>query len=263
MSGKSKKVQGTKQQLEYVEEPKKIHVKQLKCMNPRQKEFVRAIEENEITICSGLAGCGKTYIALAMALKMLEKQQIKQIILVKSVTEIEGEELGFRPGTEFEKISSFMMSYFGNIDKIIGQADRKQLVGEGKIILQPISTIRGIQFDESFVIIDECQNINMNIFKSLITRIGQHSRYVIMGDTEQIDIKQKESSALSKIMKIFKNDPLVGVVEFQDEDCVRNKIITPILNKLREYEAQEFLKKIELKQKKKQNINLMELQPLK
>ena len=74
MSGKSRKVNGTRQQLEFVEEPKKIHVKQLKCMNPRQKEFARAIEEKEITICSGLAGCGKTYVALAIALKMLEKQ---------------------------------------------------------------------------------------------------------------------------------------------------------------------------------------------
>ena len=91
----------------------------------------------------------------------------------------------------------------------------------------------------------------MNTFKSLITRIGYKSRYVIMGDTEQIDIKQKESSALSKIMRIFKDDPLVGVVEFSDDDCVRNKIITPILNKLREFETQEFLKKIELKNKKK------------
>ena len=76
MSGKSKKVKGTKQQIEFAEEPKKLHVKRLKCMNPKQKEFVRAIEEKEITICSGLAGSGKTYIALAMALKMLEKQQV-------------------------------------------------------------------------------------------------------------------------------------------------------------------------------------------
>jgi phosphate starvation-inducible protein PhoH and related proteins len=74
MAGKSRKVKGTKQQMEFVEEPKKLHVKQLKCMNPRQKEFVRDIEEKEITICSGLAGSGKTYVALAMALKMLEKQ---------------------------------------------------------------------------------------------------------------------------------------------------------------------------------------------
>jgi len=238
-SGKSKKVKGTKQQMEFVEEPKKFHVKPLKCMNAKQKQFVKAVETNEVTIVSGIAGCGKTYLACAVALKMLEKNQVDQIVLVKSVTEIPGEELGFRPGTEYEKISSFMASYFGNMDKIIGIEERKRLVGENKISLQPLSTIRGVQFDRSFVIIDECQNITMDIFKSIITRIGQDSIYCIMGDTEQIDIKNKNQSALAKIMKIFKNDPLIGIVEFTDAECVRNKIITPILNKLREYEANE------------------------
>ncbi|WQJ53953.1 MAG: PhoH-like phosphate starvation-inducible [Wendovervirus sonii] len=235
-NGKSKKVKDTKQQFEYVEEPQKFHVKPLKCMNAKQKEFVKAVNDHEVTIVSGIAGCGKTYLACAIALKMLEKKKIDKIILVKSVTEIPGEELGFRPGTEYEKISVFMMSYFGNIDKIIGHDQRKALVNEGKIQLQPLSTIRGVQFDKSFVIIDECQNITMDTFKSIITRIGQDSIYCIMGDTEQVDLKNKKNSALIKIMEIFKDDPLIGIVEFTDTDCVRNKIITPILNKLRSYE---------------------------
>jgi len=130
--------------MEYAEEPAKFHVKQLKCMNAKQKEFVRAVNDHEVTIVSGIAGCGKTYLACAVALKMLEKKQIDKIILVKSVTEIPGEELGFRPGTEYEKISAFMMSYFGNIDKIIGIEERKALVGDNRIQLQPLSTIRGV-----------------------------------------------------------------------------------------------------------------------
>jgi phosphate starvation-inducible PhoH-like protein len=135
MAGKSKKVKGTKQTLEYVEEPKKLHVKQLKCMNARQKEFVRAIEQKEIVVCEGPAGAGKTYIAVACALKMLEKKQIEQIVLVKSVTTINSEDIGLLPGTIYEKMDPFMMSFFGNIDKIIGEEERRRLVGEHKIVI--------------------------------------------------------------------------------------------------------------------------------
>lgn len=244
MAGKSRKVKGTKQQMEFVEEPKKLHVKQLKCMNLRQKEFVRAIEEKEITICSGLAGSGKTYVALAMALKMLEKQQIKQIVLVKSVQTLPDEEIGILPGELEDKMLPFMMSFFGNIDKIIGQSERKRLVGENKICIQPLAYIRGINIDESCVILDEAQNLSTNIFKSIITRIGKDSKYIIMGDTEQIDLKYKDRSSLAKMMKIFKDDPVIGVVEFGPDDCVRNPIIPHLLEKINQVEEQEIKEKI-------------------
>ena len=236
MAGKSKKVKGTKQTIEYKEEPRKLHVKTLKCMNQRQKDFVQSIEKNEITICTGLAGSGKTYVALSVALKMLEKSQIKQIVLVKSVQPLPEEELGILPGDMYEKMEPFMMSFFGNIDKIIGPEERKRLVREEKIVIQPLAYVRGINIDESCVILDETQNLSVNVFKSIITRIGKDSKYIIMGDTEQIDMKRREKSALSKIVKLFENDDAVGVVEFQPEDCVRNPIIPHLLEKIKEIE---------------------------
>ena len=236
MAGKSKKVKGTKQTIEYKEEPKKLHVKPLKCMNQRQKDFVQSIEKNEITICTGLAGSGKTYVALSVALKMLEKSQIKQIVLVKSVQPLPEEELGILPGDMYEKMEPFMMSFFGNIDKIIGPEERKRLVREEKIVIQPLAYVRGINIDESCVILDETQNLSVNVFKSIITRIGKDSKYIIMGDTEQIDMKRREKSALSKIIKIFVDDDAVGVVEFQPDDCVRNPIIPHLLEKIKEIE---------------------------
>lgn len=236
MGGKSKKVKGTKKTLEYREEPEKLHVKHLKCMNSRQKEFVHSIEDKEITICTGLAGSGKTYVSLAMALKMLEKNQIKQVVLVKSVTPLPEEELGILPGDMYEKMEPFMMSFFGNIDKIIGPEMRKRLVGEGKIVIQPLAYVRGINIDESCVILDEAQNLSVNVFKSIVTRIGKDSKYIIMGDIEQIDMKYKERSVLSKLIKLFADDPIVGVVEFQPEDCVRNPIIPHLLDKIKEIE---------------------------
>lgn len=236
MGGKSKKVKGTKQTLEYVEEPEKLHVKSLKCMNQRQKEFVRSIEEKEITVCTGLAGSGKTYVSVATALKMLEKNQIKQIVLVKSVTPLPEEELGILPGDVYDKMAPFIVSFFGNIDKIIGPEMRKRLVGENKIVIQPLAYIRGINIDEACVIVDEAQNLSISVFKSIITRIGKDSKYIIMGDTEQIDMRHRERSVLSKLTKLFADDPMVGVVEFQPEDCVRNPIIPHLLEKIKEIE---------------------------
>lgn len=234
--GKSKKKAGTKQTLEYVEEPKKLHVKSIKCKNSRQKEFLRAIEDHEVTICTGIAGSGKTYLAAYQALKMLEKQQVEKIILVKSVTPLPGEELGYMPGGLYEKMEPFMISFFGNIDKIIGEEWRKKLVGEGKIQIQPLAYIRGINIDNAIVILDECQNLDTNIFKSIITRIGQDSKYVIMGDTEQIDLRRRHESVLSKLLTLFRDSELVGTVEFTNEDCVRNPIIPYLIDKIKTIE---------------------------
>lgn len=126
--GKSKKVKGTKQTLQYIEEQPKIHIKQIKCLNIRQKEFLNSIKSKEITITSGEAGCGKTFLACYYALKALEKNEFEQIVLVKSVTTIKEEEIGFLPGTILEKMEPFMQSFYGNIVKIIGEDNLKILM---------------------------------------------------------------------------------------------------------------------------------------
>lgn len=236
MVAKTKKVQGTKQTFE--EEACRVHTKPIKCLNERQKELVKSIEEHEITICNGLAGSGKTYMALWKALKMLEKREVERIVLVKSVTTIEDENLGFLPGDIDEKMSPFLVSFYGNIDKLIGEKDRIRLCEQKKIMVQPLCYIRGINIDNSIVLLDEAQNITIPIFKSIITRIGTNSKYVIMGDVEQIDMKKKSQSALGKIIDLFADDELIGVVKFTDEDCVRNPIIPHLLDKIKELEIQ-------------------------
>ena len=236
--GKTKKVKGTKQTLEYVEQVEKLHVKTIKCKNARQKEFLKTIEDKEVTICNGLAGSGKTYVALYSALKALEKGKYDKIVLVKSVTTLDQEDVGFLPGDIAQKMDPFMYSYYGNIDKIIGEEWRKRLVKEGKIQIQPLAYIRGINIDNAICIIDECQNLYLDAFKSIITRIGENSKYIILGDCQQIDRKHKKSSILEKIISIFQDSEYVGTVEFQPEDCVRNPIIPRILDKLKLIEQQ-------------------------
>ena len=232
-----KKVKGTKQT--FVQESNKnskpIGIKPVKCLNERQKEFQNSIKNKEITICTGLAGSGKTFIALYNALKLLD-QGYKKIILVKSVTTVPEEELGFLPGDVFQKMEPFMMSYKGNLNKLVGEKECEQLFKDKIVEILPLAYIRGINIDDSVVILDEAQNLNINTFKSIITRIGSNSKYIIMGDTEQIDMKDKSKSSLIKTVELFKNSEIVGTVQFTDEDCVRNPIIPYLLEKIKEIE---------------------------
>lgn len=236
MSGKSKKVKGTKQTLEYVETPEKFHVPQIKCKSAKQKAFLKVLESNTITICTGPAGTAKTYTAVYAALKALEKKQVEQIILIKPNLDLPGYELGYMPGDYQEKMDPYIISYYDQIDKMIGEKFRVQLVKEGKIKIVPIALLRGRTFENSYCIIDEIQNCNYDAFKTIITRIGEGSVYNLIGDYGQIDFRKKSESALQKILDLFKDDPLIGTFEFTEEDVVRHPLITHILNKLKEIE---------------------------
>ena len=237
MSGKlEKKVKGTAETFTESEDVAKVHVKPIKCLNERQKQLIKTIDEKEVTICSGLAGSGKTFMSLWLALKMLEKKQVERIVLVKSVTTVPNEEIGYLRGSLEEKMEPFMISFFGNIDKLIGERQREKLVEDGKIVVQPIAYLRGVNIDRSIVLLDEAQNITIPTFKTIITRIGEGSKYVILGDTEQVDMKRREESALSKLIDLFTDDEIVGVCSFTDADCVRNPIIPHMLDKIKSLE---------------------------
>lgn len=234
--GKSKKKSGTKQTLEFVEKEEKFHVKQIKCRSQKQKQFLKVLESNQITICIGPAGTSKTYTAVYNALKALEKKQVEQIILIKPNIDIPGYELGFLPGDYQEKLDPYLYSYYDQIDKIIGEKFRVQLIKEGKIKVIPIALLRGRTFENSYCIIDEIQNCNYDAFKTIITRIGEGSVYNLLGDVGQIDFKKKSESALQKILDLFRDDPQIGTFEFTEEDVVRHPLITHILNKLKTIE---------------------------
>ena len=233
----AKKVKGTKKTFiqKEIKKTKSIWIKPIKCLNERQNEFQNSIKEKEITIVTGLSGSGKTFIALYNALKLLE-QGYKKIVLVKSVTTVPEEELGYLPGDAAQKMQPFMMSYTGNLNKLIGEKETEQLFKDKVVEILPLAYIRGINIDDSVVLIDECQNLTVNTFKSIITRIGNNSKYIIMGDTEQIDMKEKNKSALVKVMELFKDSDQVGTVQFTNDDCVRNPIIPYLLDKIKEIE---------------------------
>lgn len=145
------------------------------------------------------------------------------------------EELGFLPGNLWEKMEPYMFSFTGNLDKIFKNPSiTKELIENGTIQIFPIAYIRGVTMDNCIVIIDEAQNLSLDTFRSIITRIGKNCKMIFLGDTEQIDLRDKNSSCLSKVCRLFKDQEYASSVTFEDEDSVGNPIIPSLLKLLRD-----------------------------
>ena len=208
----------------------------LKCKNLKQKEYTRLIENEgiEMVFVKGKAGCGKTYVAVAKALQLLqENEKYEKIYLITSSVQSE-ENLGLLPGSVDEKLMPSMMSFLIVIDELIGKTTREKLFEQGYIEFMPISYLRGVNLKSCIVIGDELQNLTIRGMKTLLTRISYDSKFIIMGDIEQIDNPKlkKETSGLNFIVEKVKENPdtRMGIVEFGDEEVVRNPIINTILN---------------------------------
>ncbi|MFN7656534.1 MAG: PhoH family protein [bacterium] len=215
-----------------------------------QKKLLQAIKENEITIASGLPGTGKTFLACAEALKLLKNPETayQKIILVKSVTTLKDEEIGFLKGTMEEKMEPFMDSFIDNFSKIIGEGLTNRLKEMKLIEIKPIAYVRGRSIDKSIIIIDEAQNISLDNMRTLMTRIGENSKLIILGDVKQKDIRNKKESSLEVVIERFKDKKGFGTVELRnEEDIVRNpiiKVIEDIFDQLEEEKSNNGKKQI-------------------
>ena len=209
------------------------------CKNENQKKLVNSIKTNEITIVSGLPGTGKTFLACAEALKLIKsKPKYKKIILVKSVTQLPGEELGFLPGDLKDKLDPYMISFIDNFEKIIGESLTNKLRELGLIQIQPLAFVRGRSIDNTIIVVDEAQNISIKNMRTLMTRIGDNSKMIILGDVKQKDIKNPKNSSLEIVIDKFEGLDGFGCVSLRDpNDVVRNpiiKIIESIFDELEE-----------------------------
>lgn len=224
----------------------KVHAK-----NESQKHLINSIKNNEIIIVKGKPGSGKTYIAVAYALSLLLKEDTpyNKINLYKSVAPQKGEEVGFIKGSLLEKIAPYMESFYINIEKLIGEENLNLLI-ENKIIRpNPLTFCRGITIDNTIMILDESQNVEMNKIKTLMTRIGENSKLIILGDVKQVDLVNKSESSLKNIIEMFKNTDKISVIEMNPNDVsVRNPLIDVI-----EAKFDEFDKENNEKRNKKQN----------
>ena len=205
----------------------------LKCKNQKQKEFIKAIDENEITICIGDSGVGKSYLSIAKALELLRdgKNGYDKIYIITPIIESE-ESIGYLRGDLDMKTAPYLYSIYYLVDKIVGEETRKKLV-ENKII-EPLymSYLRGINICDSVLIGDETQNLTIKGVKTLLTRIGFNSKFILSGDLNQIDrFKNPKESGLKYAYENLQGIPGIGFIEFSKDDIVRNPIISPILER--------------------------------
>ena len=199
----------------------------VKCKTENQKALVNAIKEKEVVICSGPAGTGKTYLACAEALKLIKRYaKYKKIVIVKSVTTLKNEEIGFLKGGLREKMEPFMFSFVHNFEKLVGQTITSRLRELKTIEELPIAYMRGINLDRSIIIIDEAQNISQENIRTIMTRLGKDSKMIFLGDERQQD--SKGGNGLTFLMDHFQHIEEIGCIQFNKSDVVRNPLIAKI-----------------------------------
>ncbi len=199
----------------------------------KQKEYCDLIHDSEITVCAGPAGTGKSYVSIYKALDLLweEGNGYNKITLFKPVVEAD-EKIGFLPGSVGDKISVYSSSSLSIIDKIIGKEKRLELVELGIIECRALAYIRGDSFDNTILILEEGQNSTPRQMKTLLTRIGERTKYIINGDMDQSDrFKDYTKTGLYDIVKRLNGVQGVGSFEFEVGDIVRNPIISKILKR--------------------------------
>lgn len=210
-----------------------IHI-EIKCKSENQKKLLNSIKENDVTICIGPAGCGKTILSCAEALILLKTHRdiYSKIVLTKSITQLRNEDIGILPGDEKDKLKLYMASYMDSFNKLIGEYLTNKLIELGLIKFEALGTLRGRSFDNVILISDEFQNVNHDNAKTLLTRMSQNSKFIILGDTDQIDIKNKKDSSLEFIHKKINENPMdgVGAVELTNSDIVRHKLTSYFIN---------------------------------
>jgi phosphate starvation-inducible PhoH-like protein len=209
----------------------------LKPRTENQKEYIRTVAENTITFCQGLAGSGKTHIAIGMALEYLLDEKVKKIIITRPILEA-GEKIGYLPGSAEEKLHPYLLPILDEIDHFISPAQYASLRLNNKIEVVPLGLMRGRNFHNSFIVADECQNASYEQLKMLITRTGQHSRMVLTGDVAQSDLNRHLQGGFINMINALSGLDGIGYSKLEAVDIVRNPIISQILGRLDSYEKQ-------------------------
>jgi len=201
----------------------------LKHKNETQKKLTLSIKNGDVTVCIGPAGTGKTLISVAEALLLLKNNPDKyhDIKLVKSIVQLKDEDLGTLPGDEKDKLKFIMMSFLDAFYQLIGEGLTTKLIEAGYIKMEVFGSVRGRSIPNCILLFDEFQNVNDGNAKTLLTRFSENTKVVILGDTNQVDLKKKEDSSLGELVKMVKLLPAeegVSVVEFVEDDIVRHRL---------------------------------------
>lgn len=193
-----------------------------------QKRYVQAIESNTVTIGVGPAGTGKTYLAVALAVKAFKAKQVSRIILTRPAVEA-GERLGFLPGDLQQKIDPYLRPLYDALFDMLGAETFKRCQERGDIEVAPLAYMRGRTLDDSFIILDEAQNTTREQMKMFLTRLGFNSKAVVTGDITQIDLPDGKVSGLRDAVKILKNIEDIAISRLTGKDVVRHRLVQEII----------------------------------
>ncbi len=199
-----------------------------------QKRYVDAISSNTIVLGIGPAGTGKTYLAVAMAVKAFREHKIRKIILTRPAVEA-GEKLGFLPGDMQDKVDPYLRPLYDALFDLFGAENFARYMEKGIIEVAPLAYMRGRTLDEAFIILDEAQNTTSEQIKMFLTRLGSESRMVITGDITQIDLPETKRSGLVEAIKVLKGIDDICIHRFTEKDVVRHRLVQDIIRAYEKY----------------------------
>ena len=202
--------------------------KPIKARNKTQQEMVKAYFENDLIFAVGPAGTGKTYVAIALAVRALKNREIKRIILTRPAVEA-GERLGFLPGDLKDKMDPYLQPLYDALGDMIPTKKLQEFISDGTIQIAPLAYMRGRTLDRACVILDEAQNTNIAQLKMFLTRMGVNAKFIVTGDASQVDLPRKEDSGLLKGISLVRNIKGISTIEFTNEDIVRHPLVSKIV----------------------------------
>lgn len=202
--------------------------KPVKARNLTQQEMVKAYFENDLIFAVGPAGTGKTYVAIALAVRALKNKEIKRIILTRPAVEA-GERLGFLPGDLKDKLDPYLQPLYDALGDMIPSKKLQELMAEGTIQIAPLAYMRGRTLDRACVILDEAQNTNVGQLKMFLTRMGPSAKFIVTGDASQVDLPRKEDSGLLKGIAMLKDIKGIKAIFFSTADIVRHPLVNKIV----------------------------------
>ena len=205
---------------------------------PNQQKLVETIATHDLTFALGPAGTGKTYIAIAMAVRMLKNKEVRRLILSRPAVEA-GEKLGFLPGDMKDKIDPYLQPLYDALEDMIPAMKLREYMETKTIQIAPLAFMRGRTLNDAVIVLDEAQNTTTHQIKMFLTRLGMNAKMIVTGDVTQIDLPKSTQSGLVQALKILDGVPGVGKVEFGKKDIVRHSLVQRIVEAYERHDAEE------------------------